>query len=187
MRKTVALSAILICTLFLSISVWLPQVDASRRAVLEGIDFKAGSSALKEGAEGDLQKLLAQLKNDPTVSVEIQGHTVPGKSEKVDQELSEQRAQRVKNWLVGRGVGSERITAVGYGSSRPLVENTTEKGRGINERIEIIKTRTTFPVAELAETQYTFGPLPEGSIVLHEFRIQNTGDANLEISNIKTG
>lgn len=187
MKKTVALSAVLIGTLVFCISIWLPQVDASRRLVLDGIEFKTGTSILEQLADADLQKLLDRLKNDSALSFEIQGHTVPGESEKADQELSRQRAQAVKQWLVDRGIVSERIRVVGYGSRRPLVENTTAKGRGINERIEIVTFSSTFPVAELAEEQHTFDPVPEGSFVLHEFRIQNTGEAILEISKVKTG
>ena len=187
MKRQFAIGAVLIGTLILSISAFLPQVFASRRWIPEGIEFEAGSSVLKPGSDSDLQKMLAMLKNEPSLSIEIQSHTVPGKSKDDDQALSQQRAQRVKNWLVGRGVESGRITIVGYGSSRPLVENTTAKGRSINERIEIIKTYSTFPVAELDEKLYTFDPVPEGSNVLHDFRIQNTGDAILEISEVKTG
>lgn len=187
MKKTARWLAILTGSLFLTASVLLPQAFASRRLVLEELDFKSNTSILIPDSDAELNKILVLLNNEPTLKIEIQGHTVPGKSLDADGVLSRQRAESVMNWLVARGIDSERITVVGYGSSKPLVENTTEKGRRINERIEIIKHYSTFPVVELAENVYSFEPLPEGSTVLHEFRVQNTGDAILEISKVKTG
>jgi hypothetical protein len=187
MKKTVAGSAMAVLALLMILAGLTPAADANRRAVLEGIVFEPGTSQFKPEAEAELQKLLAELKQTSDMTIEIQGHTVPGESPAADRALSQQRARQVKQWLVNHGINERRIITVGYGSSRPLVENSTEQGRRINERIEIVKTRTRFPVAELAETEFAFDPVPDGSTVMHEFRMQNTGEAILEISNIKTG
>jgi OOP family OmpA-OmpF porin len=76
------------------------------------------------------------LKN-PDVKIEIQGHTDNIGSDKHNQILSLQRAETVKYYLIAKGVAANRLTTVGYGKTRPIADNKTEQGRGINRRIEL--------------------------------------------------
>jgi hypothetical protein len=187
MKKLVVRGVISVFILFLSVAFTILQADANRRAVLEGVQFEPGTSQLKPGADGELQSLLSEMQKDSDLSVEIQGHVVPGQSVAADRELSSQRAQRIKDWLVEHGIAARRITVIGYGSLRPMVENSSESGRRINERIEIVKSHSKYPVAEMTEREFQFASVPDGKSILHEFRVQNTGDAILEITEVKTG
>jgi outer membrane protein OmpA-like peptidoglycan-associated protein len=67
----------------------------------------------------------------------VEGHTDSTGSDTYNQQLSERRANSVKNMLVQRGVQDYRINTIGYGMSRPLVSNATPEGRQMNRRVEI--------------------------------------------------
>jgi len=71
----------------------------------------------------------------------VEGHTDSQGSDRTNQPLSINRATAVRDYLVSRGVASERITAVGMGSSRPITDNKTAENRANNRRVEIIIQR----------------------------------------------
>ena len=76
------------------------------------------------------------LISNPDVQVEISGHTDSQGSDELNQDLSLRRAQAVKNWLVQKGIASNRIKTVGKGEKEPVADNTTAEGRAANRRIE---------------------------------------------------
>ena len=83
-------------------------------------------------------KKLAQLdKRNAKAKVEIEGHTSSEGSDSFNQKLSEDRANSVMEYMISKGISKDRVTAVGYGSSRPKEDNATEAGRKANRRIEI--------------------------------------------------
>ncbi|MDY7094192.1 MAG: OmpA family protein [Acidobacteriota bacterium] len=71
-------------------------------------------------------------------AVVIQGHTDATGSEEHNQDLSERRAEAVRNALIGRGIDPDRMTAVGYGESAPVASNDTESGRQLNRRVDVL-------------------------------------------------
>jgi outer membrane protein OmpA-like peptidoglycan-associated protein len=73
---------------------------------------------------------------NPTVRVVITGHTDNVGSQKFNQDLSLKRAQAVKNWLVKKGIKSNRMRTVGRGLNEPVASNETEEGRAENRRME---------------------------------------------------
>ena len=73
---------------------------------------------------------------NPTVRVEIQGHTDNQGDPNFNRLLSEKRAQSIKDYLVKKGVPSDRMTVKGYGEDKPVADNKTETGRAKNRRIE---------------------------------------------------
>jgi OOP family OmpA-OmpF porin len=73
---------------------------------------------------------------NPDVQVEISGHTDNVGSQQYNQVLSLKRAQAVKNWLVKKGIASNRMKTVGKGQNEPVASNTTDAGRAENRRIE---------------------------------------------------
>lgn len=80
---------------------------------------------------------MVALRDQPELRVEIAGHTdFIGKAE-LNQQLSEERAQRVVDYLVAHGIASERLTAVGYGSTRPIADNKNHTHRPQNRRVEV--------------------------------------------------
>jgi outer membrane protein OmpA-like peptidoglycan-associated protein len=76
------------------------------------------------------------LVSNPDVNIEISGHTDNVGSQKLNQSLSLRRAQSVKNWLVKKGIASQRMRTVGKGPAEPVADNTTAEGRAENRRIE---------------------------------------------------
>jgi outer membrane protein OmpA-like peptidoglycan-associated protein len=100
--------------------------------------FTTGRADLKSGATGNLNKLVAFLDKYPDRSVAIQGYTDSVGSEDSNQRLSERRADSVKSYLTGQGIGSIRLSASGKGQSDPVAGNDSAAGRQQNRRVEVI-------------------------------------------------
>jgi len=104
---------------------------------LKGINFDYDKWDIKPQYHGLLDENLQMLKMNPSVKVEIQGHTDSKGSDQYNQKLSEKRAESVKNYFVAGGVAAGRISSRGYGESKPIATNETPEGRAKNRRIEI--------------------------------------------------
>ena len=104
--------------------------------VLSNIFFNVDKADLKSESFPELNRLATFLKSNPSARLEISGHTDSQGSEQHNKSLSEQRAQSVKNYLVTKGCNTANITAVGYGASKPVADNASEKGRAANRRVE---------------------------------------------------
>ncbi len=100
--------------------------------------FDYNSTFLKPGANDELLRVAKVLNQYPQTNITIAGHTDSKGTAEYNQKLSEQRAEVVKNALVGMGVNAARITTVGYGESKPVADNNTEAGRQLNRRVEIV-------------------------------------------------
>ena len=103
---------------------------------LSSITFDTGSTELRSGSFSVLGEVVAILQAHPDVSIEVEGHTDATGSESQNLEISQGRAEAVVDHLVSDGVAQSRLSAVGYGSSRPVGDNFTEEGRAENRRIE---------------------------------------------------
>jgi outer membrane protein OmpA-like peptidoglycan-associated protein len=99
--------------------------------------FSVNSSTLLPGAYDELERVAQVLNQYPQTTMRISGHTDSKGSEEYNQNLSERRAQSVKNALTGMGVDPARMTVIGYGKSKPIASNATEAGRQQNRRVEI--------------------------------------------------
>ena len=84
----------------------------------------------------ELNALYNHLKEQPTLNIEIYGHTDNVGLAKRNKALSEQRAQAVANYLIAQGLDVKRISAFGFGSSKPITDNDTEANRQLNRRVE---------------------------------------------------
>jgi outer membrane protein OmpA-like peptidoglycan-associated protein len=80
------------------------------------------------------------LKDKTQFRIEVQGHTDNVGNAGYNLKLSQQRADTVRRYLIGKGIGSDRLVAKGYGSQQPIVPNTTEANRQINRRVQFIRT-----------------------------------------------
>jgi outer membrane protein OmpA-like peptidoglycan-associated protein len=100
--------------------------------------FPTGKADLKPGATGSLNKLAAFLDKYPDRSVAIQGYTDSVGSDDYNQGLSERRAESVKSYLTGQGIGSSRLVASGKGRSDPVADNDSAAGRQQNRRVEVL-------------------------------------------------
>ena len=105
------------------------------RLVLVGVNFAFDKSDLLPESYPVLDKAVKLLNDKPDVNVEIQGYCDYIGSDEYNQELSVDRAQTVKSYLVSKGVAESRLTTVGFGKSNPVEDNKTEEGRAMNRRI----------------------------------------------------
>ncbi len=105
--------------------------------VLRNIYFDFDKATLKSASNKELNNLLELLKSNPSMEIEISGHTDSKGSDEYNQVLSQKRAQAVVNWLIAKGISKNRLTYHGYGESRPLASNDDEpEGRELNRRTE---------------------------------------------------
>ena len=104
--------------------------------VLDGITFAFDSADILPESEPMLLRALSMLRDNPDAQIEISGHTDNVGAEPHNRRLSEQRAQGVRRWMTEHGIPAARLTARGYGPSRPRAPNDTEEGRAQNRRIE---------------------------------------------------
>lgn len=100
------------------------------------IIFRINSAILLPEGETVLNRVAAILHEDPTVALEVGGHTDNVGPEHVNRVLSEQRAKAVVEYLISQGIAAERLTLRGYGASRPIAESATDEGRQQNRQIE---------------------------------------------------
>lgn len=114
-----------------------PEELESFLGELEGITFETGSTAIT--AEGrEVLDIAVQTIIAIDAPVTIEGHTDDQGGEETNQTLSEGRAQAVVDYLVSQGVNAALLTAVGYGESQPVADNTTPEGRAENRRIDFL-------------------------------------------------
>jgi len=99
--------------------------------------FSTGSSAIQPGAYVEIDRMAQVLQQYPETRIRIEGHTDSTGSEQANLDLSQRRAEAVKTALISRGIAPERLTALGYGESRPIASNTTPEGRQLNRRVEV--------------------------------------------------
>jgi OOP family OmpA-OmpF porin len=111
------------------------------RLVLVGVNFAFDKSDLLPESYPVLDKAVKLLNDKPTVNVEIEGYTDYIGTDAYNQQLSVERAQTVKAYLVSKGIADSRLTIVGYGKNNPVADNQTDEGRAMNRRIvfKIIK------------------------------------------------
>ena len=101
--------------------------------------FASAKWALLPTAQVKLNEVANALtKEDPTSKIVVEGHTDSQGSATSNQELSQQRAQSVRDYLVTRGIASDRITAQGFGLTRGIADNASPEGRANNRRVEIV-------------------------------------------------
>jgi outer membrane protein OmpA-like peptidoglycan-associated protein len=114
--------------------------DTARGLILNMGDvlFDVGKSDLRFEAREKLARLSGLLLAHPELTLEIEGHTDSTGSDELNQTLSEQRAEAVRSYLVGQGVGAESVTARGLGKTMPIADNSTSAGRQQNRRVEIV-------------------------------------------------
>jgi outer membrane protein OmpA-like peptidoglycan-associated protein len=119
-----------------SFDVPLQKIKAGSSIVLNNVFFDTDKSDLKPASKIELNKLVQFLSENPTLRVELGGHTDNIGSDADNLNLSERRAKAVVDFLVANGVTVDRLTAVGYGESKPLESNDTAEGRAKNRRTE---------------------------------------------------
>jgi OOP family OmpA-OmpF porin len=103
--------------------------------VLEGIAFEVASDHLTADSQTTLDRLAADLKKYPQLRIELQGHTDSSGSDAFNLQLSQHRAEAVRDFMVKAGVPAGQLVAKGYGESQPATSNATVEGRAKNRRV----------------------------------------------------
>jgi len=104
---------------------------------LYGVLFDFNKSTLQPASDGVLQQVADLIVKDKTLQIEVQGHTDNVGGDAYNQTLSEARAGAVADWLTKHGGTAARLSAHGYGKTRPVADNNTDEGRAKNRRVEI--------------------------------------------------
>lgn len=110
-----------------------------------GITFPINSFEIQPQFQPALDQVAQTLAAYPSTSIDVYGHTDPSGGDAINIPLSNNRAQSVVNYLAARGVQPVRMAAQGYGSSRPIADNSTEVGRAANRRVELRIVPVTQP------------------------------------------
>jgi len=114
------------------------QTERGLLVTLGDVLFAFNKAELSAQAAPRLDKLASFLKQFPDRKLLIEGYTDSVGSDSYNQDLSERRAQSVRDALVQRGVDTSRITARGYGKAHPVADNASPEGRAMNRRVEIV-------------------------------------------------
>ena len=127
----------------------IPGVEVTRPAENEiavqltnDILFDFNSAALRPESQNTLRDLASNFQRYADETISVEGHTDNVGSVEYNQNLSERRAYSVKDYLASQGLPGSRVTAVGYGETRPKASNDTPEGRQLNRRVEIHITAT---------------------------------------------
>lgn len=115
----------------------IPIVEIGRKIIIENLLFPVASSVLPDSVE-ELEVLHEFMKSRPSVIVRVEGHTDNTGSPKQNKALSLLRAEAVRAYMLKKGVDPKRLQAVGLGSTKPIGDNTTDFGRRLNRRTEIV-------------------------------------------------
>jgi len=115
----------------------LRKMEVGAKMVIDNILFATGSATLRPESFTELNRLVNLLRENPSVKIEVSGHTDNVGSAASNRTLSRNRALSVRNYLISQGITAERVEYNGYGFDRPIAPNNTEEGRAANRRVEI--------------------------------------------------
>lgn len=115
----------------------LQPIEVNSAIVLRNIFFESGLFELHNDSQVELDQVVKLLNDNPTVRIQIEGHTDNIGTSADNLKLSENRAKAVVNYLVSKGIPAARLTAKGFGATKPVADNKTEEGRAQNRRTEL--------------------------------------------------
>ena len=118
------------------ITVLLQPIEVGNKVVLNNIFFDTNKFDIKPESKAELQKLIDFLTLNPTVHIEISGHTDNVGNAQSNQTLSENRAKAVYQYLISNGVQGDRLVYKGYGETQPIAANDNDDDRSKNRRTE---------------------------------------------------
>jgi outer membrane protein OmpA-like peptidoglycan-associated protein len=119
------------------IAIPLQKIKVGEKIVLNNIFFNSEEYALREESTFELNNMIKLLEKNPSLKIEIGGHTDNSGNEESNRKLSENRAKSVYDYLIGKGVDETRLTYKGYASSKSIADNNTPEGKAKNRRTEL--------------------------------------------------
>lgn len=114
----------------------LQKLEVGSSIVLNNIFFDYNKATLRPESYAELNNLLKLMQENPTLVIEISGHTDNRGTSEYNKKLSKDRAQAVVDYLIAKGIPSNRMTYAGYGFDKPVVPNTSEENMQLNRRVE---------------------------------------------------
>jgi outer membrane protein OmpA-like peptidoglycan-associated protein len=115
----------------------LQPIEANAAVVLKNIFFDVAQYELKPASVVELDKVVQLLQENPTVAIQIAGHTDNVGTTADNTKLSENRAKAVVTYLAGKGINAKRLSFKGFGAAQPVADNKSEAGRAQNRRTEL--------------------------------------------------
>ena len=115
------------------------RIVADGKFVTRGILFDVNKATIKPESMGVINQIVKMMNAHEDLKLRIEGHTDSDGEKSFNQDLSEQRAQAVKDVLVESGIASSRLKTKGYGESKPVNDNSTPEGKANNRRVEFVK------------------------------------------------
>lgn len=115
----------------------LKKIKAGESMVLRNVYFDVDKYLIKRSSFKELNELTTFLKKNPSLHIEVEGHTDNSGNDAHNLILSDNRAKAIASYFTERGISSKRISTKAYGANRPMATNETEKGRKENRRIEL--------------------------------------------------
>jgi OOP family OmpA-OmpF porin len=124
------------------------RVKQGEIVITQKVEFNSGGGSLKEVVSKNSEVLLSEvsdaIKQHPEIKLlEVQGHTDDDGNEEFNQQLSQRRADVVRTWLVDHGIDGSRLSAKGYGFTRPVADNRIRTGRQRNRRVQFVILKST--------------------------------------------
>ena len=124
----------------MSADVMAAELAKTGKVTLRSIQFDTAKATLKPESSSMLDQVVALLKQDQSLKLEVQGHTDNVGAAAANLKLSQDRAAAVKDYLVTTGgIAAARLTTAGFGDTKPVAPNTTDEGRAQNRRVELVK------------------------------------------------
>ena len=120
--------------------IQLQKIEVGSTVVLNNVFFESNSYAIKDESKTEFNTLIDLLTKNPTLKIEIGGHTDNSGVEKDNVSLSENRAKSVYDYLISKGIAADRLSYKGYASTKPLSDNKTAEGKAKNRRTEFVVT-----------------------------------------------
>ena len=122
----------------IEVDLYLTPIEKGEIIRLNNIFFASGKYELLEESFAELEKLLQVLKSNSKMKIEISGHTDAVGGDSDNMMLSNNRANSVMNYLLGKGISKDRLSAKGYGETKFIAPNDTEEGKQLNRRVEFV-------------------------------------------------
>ena len=120
-----------------NIDIPLQPIEANAAIVLKNIFFESNKYELKPESQVELDKVVQLLKDNPTVKIQINGHTDNSGNASDNITLSGNRAKSVTSYLISKGIDAGRLSSKGWGDTQPVASNATPEGRAQNRRTEL--------------------------------------------------
>ena len=120
-----------------TINIPLIPIEVNASVVLKNVFFDVNKAELKPESMIELDKVVQLLKENPTIKIEIDGHTDNVGKPADNLTLSNNRAKAVINYFLYKGITADRLSSKGFGETKPVADNTSEQGRAKNRRTEL--------------------------------------------------